>query len=106
MLEQRLINGYDGYGGVHDNLFWNIKDGLTYFTLHNKLIIENTKTREQTVFADSSMQLSCLAASKDGKLVATGEGSANSSNQSLAYLYDIEKKKLINRFTFHSKGIP
>ena len=46
ILEQKLINGYDGFGGVHDNLIWNVERGFTYFTLNNKLIIENTKTRE------------------------------------------------------------
>ena len=46
LLEQKLINGYDGFGGVHDNLNWNVTAGFTYFTLNNKLIIENTKTRE------------------------------------------------------------
>ena len=55
ILDAKLINGYDGYGGVHDNLIWNVTGGFTYFTLNNKLIIENTKTREQTVFADSSV---------------------------------------------------
>lgn len=45
-FEHNLINGYDGFGGVHDNLFWNVKDGLTFFTLNNKLIIEETKTRK------------------------------------------------------------
>ena len=50
LLEQKLVTGYDGYGGVHDNLIWNAQGGFTYFTLNNKVIIENTKTREQTVF--------------------------------------------------------
>lgn len=54
-LEQKLISGYDGFGGVHDNILWNVSLGFTYFTLNNKLIIENTKTREQTVFADSTV---------------------------------------------------
>ena len=52
-LPLKLINGYDGYGGVHDNMVWNAFQGFTYFTLNNKLIVENTKTREQTVWADS-----------------------------------------------------
>jgi len=45
-MEQKLIIGYDGFGGVHDNLAWNVSAGFTYFTLNNKFIIENTKTRE------------------------------------------------------------
>lgn len=44
-LDQKLINGYDGFSGVHDNLAWNPAGGLTYFTLNNKLIIEETQTR-------------------------------------------------------------
>ena len=46
LLPLKLINGYDGYGGVHDNMQWNAYQGFTYFTLNNKLIVENTKTRE------------------------------------------------------------
>lgn len=104
-IEQKLINGYDGYGGVHDNLVWNVTGGYTYFTLNNKLILENTKTREQTVFADSTVQLSCIAASTDGQYLAVGEGSENAQGNSLVYLYDIEKKKLLSKLTFHQKGI-
>jgi WD40 repeat protein len=104
-LEQKLVNGYDGYGGVHDNLIWNVAGGFTYFTLNNKVIVENTKTREQTVFADSTVQLSCLASTVDMKLIAAGEGATNSQGNSLVYLYDVEKKKLINKLTFHQKGV-
>ena len=47
LLEQKLINGYDGFGGVHDNLHWNVTGGKQYFTLNNKVIMEETKgTRE------------------------------------------------------------
>jgi hypothetical protein len=42
--------------------------------LNNKFIIENTKTREQEIFKDSTVQLSCLAASTDGKFIAVAEG--------------------------------
>jgi hypothetical protein len=76
-LELKLVNGYDGFGGVHDNLVWSVQAGFTYFTLNNKVIIENTKTRQQSIFADSCLQLSCLAVSNDGKYLAAGEGSEN-----------------------------
>jgi len=105
ILEQKLVNGYDGYGGVHDNILWNVTGGFTYFTLNNKLIFENTKTREQTVFADSTVQLACMAGTIDSKLIAVGEGCSNSQGNSLVYLYDVEKKKLLNKLTFHQKGV-
>jgi WD40 repeat protein len=104
-FEQKLINGYDGYGGVHDNLQWNVTAGYTFLTLNNKVIIENTKTREQIVFADSNVQLSCIAMSEDGKYLAAGEGQENAQGNSLIYLYDIEKQKLVNKLPFHTKGI-
>lgn len=77
LIEQRLISGYDGFGGVHDNLHWNVTGGFQYFTLGNKLILENTKTREQVVFCDAAVQLSCMAVSEDGKFLFVGEGSEN-----------------------------
>jgi len=50
-----MVNGYDGYGGVHDNLIWDAPNGFQYYTLNNKVIIENTKTREQSIFIDSKL---------------------------------------------------
>jgi len=90
---------------VHDNLWWNPSSGLTFFTLNNKFIIENTRSREQQVFADSMVQLSCLAASIDGKYIAVGEGSSNPQGNSLILLYDLEKRRLAYRLTFHEKGV-
>ena len=54
-LEQKLINGYDGFGGVHDNIVWHPTGGLTFFTLNNKLIIEETQTRKQQIFVESNV---------------------------------------------------
>ena len=107
LLEQKLVNGYDGYGGVHDNLVWNAKGGYTYFTLNNKLIIERTKSqnREQHIFADSQVQLSCIAQSKCQRFIAVGEGHENAQGNSLVYLYDIEKLKKVQTLPFHQKGI-
>jgi hypothetical protein len=73
--------------------------------LNNKFIIENTKTREQEIFKDSTVQLSCLAASVDGKYIAVAEGTQNFQGNSLIFLYDIQKKKLVNKLTFHEKGV-
>ena len=41
-----IVNGYDGFGGVHDNLLWNPKSGMMIYTMNNKVIMENTKTRQ------------------------------------------------------------
>jgi len=101
------MNGYDGFGGVHDNMQWNAFQGFSYFTLNNKLIVENTKTREQQVYADSHVQLSCLAASNDGKYIAVGEGCPSTLDMgdktmcSLILLYDLEKKRLVQKLSFH-----
>jgi len=105
-LEQKLINGYDGYGGVHDNLVWNVEKGFTYYTLNNKFIIEDTKTRQQTVFAESSVQLSCISVSPDWKLIAVAEGRATAQGNSLIRIYDLETKtKKHNDLNFHQHGI-
>jgi len=105
------MNGYDGFGGVHDNLIWNVTGGLTYFTLNNKVIIEDTKSRAQTVLAETTVQLSCMAATGDGKSVdgrflAVGEGSeSGGSGRSYILVFDLERKKLHRRLGFHQKGI-
>ena len=44
-IEPVLVNGYDGFGGVHDNLLWSPSTGMITYTLHNKVIVESTRTR-------------------------------------------------------------
>ena len=45
-LSSHLVNGYEGFSGAHDNLIWSIQTGSIIYTLNNKLIVENTKSRE------------------------------------------------------------
>ena len=45
-IEPVLVNGYDGFSGTHDNLLWTPSTGMITYTLHNKVIIENTRTRQ------------------------------------------------------------
>lgn len=45
IIEPQTVNGYDGFSGVHDNLLWTPTTGMITYTLHNKIIIENTRTR-------------------------------------------------------------
>ena len=73
-IEPIIVNGYDGFGGVHDNLMWNANQGTIVYTLNNKLIQEDTKTRKQTIFAESTVRLSCIAQTTDGKFCAAAEG--------------------------------
>jgi hypothetical protein len=92
IVEPRLVNGYDGFGGVHDNLIWLQKAGKLIYTLHNKIIFESVKERSQgeSKLLDSAVRLSCLAVSADNKRLAAGEGDTNAKN-GVAYihLYDI-----------------
>ena len=44
-IEGEIMNGYDGVGGVHDNMVWIIPQGKVVYTLNNKIIIEITKSR-------------------------------------------------------------
>lgn len=75
--QAEIINGYEGFGGVHDNLLWNPKSGIITYTKNNKVIMENTKTRNQTILCDSTVRLSCLAQTFDGKMIAAAEGEPN-----------------------------
>ena len=90
---------------MHENLLWNANQGTIVYTLNNKVIKENTKTRQQNIFADSTVRLSCLAQTENGKIVAAAEGEINSSGQSFIFLYDMEAHKLITTLTYHQKGV-
>ena len=91
-----VVNGYDGFGGVHDNVVWCQQDDWMAYTLHNKVIFENVKSREQTVLCDSATQLSTLCLSLDKKLLAVGEGKPNQkTGNSMIYLYDTKERRLL-----------
>ncbi len=76
-MEPNIVNGYDGFSGVHDNLIWNPMAGNIIYTLNNKVIIEQTKSREQVILSLSTVRLSCLAQSTNGKYLAAAEGEPN-----------------------------
>ena len=100
-IEPCIINGYDGFGGCHNNMLWNWQNNFVVYTLNNKLIIEDMKTRRQQVFADSQVRLSSLATSSDNKMIAVGEGETNPNQVSLIYLYSEKERRLLNKLTFH-----
>lgn len=108
VIEPNIVNGYDGFGGVHDNLIWIPSAGLIIYTLNNKVIFENTKTREQTVLTVSTVRLSCLAQSSlfnVNKLIAAAEGETNSQGVSNIYLINVTTKKVVRTLVYHTAGI-
>jgi len=54
------------------------------------VIFEKTKTRDQQVLTDSSVQLSTLAVSPDRKYIAVGEGS-KSEEVAFVLIYEVER---------------
>jgi hypothetical protein len=109
----KIVNGYDGFGGAHNNLIWSPNTGHIYYTLNNKLIQEDTKARSQEVFSDSAVRLSCLTQFKDKArhFVAAGEGEYNIAYdsdknpyltmQSYIWIYETNKKVLYTRLDSH-----
>jgi hypothetical protein len=91
-LIPNIVNGYDGFGGAHDNLLWMPTQGKIFYTLNNKLIEEDTKVRKQVIYADSEVRLSCLAHNvHNAKYIAVGEGEPNLNSQfeSFIWVYDM-----------------
>ena len=105
VIDPVTINGYDGFSGTHDNLLWIPDNHMATYTLHNKIIVENLKTRHQTILTESEVRLSTLARSPDGKYLAAGEGEANRDGKSLIYLYDAPMNSLLIKIAFYEKGI-
>lgn len=100
-----IVNGYDGFGGVHDNLLWNPKSGMMIYTMNNKVIMEQTKTRQQTILCESTVRLSCLAQTFDGKFIAAAEGEPTERGQANIYVYDVLTQREIKVLNFFEKGI-
>lgn len=105
MIEPVTVNGYDGFGGVHDNLLWSPASGMITYTLHNKIIIESTKTRQQSVITESEVRLSCLARSPNERILAAAEGEASRMGNAVIYLIDLTQNKLMNKITFFRHGV-
>jgi hypothetical protein len=108
----RLVNGYDGFGGVHDNLIWLQKVGKLIYTLHNKIIFESVKERsqgdEKSKLLDSAVRLSCLAVDSEHKWLAAGEGDVNSNGVAYIWIYDIsnpEAPRRTSKLSNHHGGI-
>lgn len=76
-LKPKILCGYDGFSGVHDNLKWILGDGQIIYTMNNKIVFENTNTRQQTIIIQSQVRFSTMAISEDGKTIAVAEGEAN-----------------------------
>jgi hypothetical protein len=64
-IEPVTVNGYDGFSGAHGNVIWQPYYGRIIYTLNNKLIVEEAKTRSQVILIESTSRLSCLAESNE-----------------------------------------
>lgn len=111
VMEPTIVNGYDGFSGVHDNLLWDQSRGEIIYTLHNKLIIESVNTRRQQILADSSARISCLARSEESGnhlAAAMGEPDAD-SDQAFIFLYSRNQHTKVyekrGRIVYDLKGI-
>jgi Tol biopolymer transport system component len=54
---------------------------------------------------ESTVRLSCLTLSADGKFFAAAEGEPNDKGQANIYLYEIATQRLVNCLNFFEKGI-
>ena len=104
-IDPVIVNGYDGFSGVHDNLLWTPSSGMVTYTLHNKIIMENTRTRQQTVLTESEVRLSCLAISPNERMLAAAEGEASRFGNAVIYLIDLTTNKVTNKITFFRHGV-
>lgn len=105
-LEPTLVNGYDGLAGAHDNIVWIRKDSQYAYTLNNKLIIEDTKSRAQKIYTETTVRLSCLGISDDEKFLAVGEGEPSEEGYSVVHYYQLgENPHLVQQLKLHKCGI-
>ena len=74
--------------------------------MHNKIIVENTKTRAQTILVESEVRLSTLARSTGRDfLIAAAEGEINRTGNANIYLINGPQNKLQNKITFFQQGV-
>jgi WD40 repeat protein len=104
-IEPDLVNGYDGFSGAHDNMVWMPKEAMVLYTMYNKLLIENTKTRQQQIFTLSEVRLSCLARSPTGRFVAVGDGEQNNKGYSQIHIVDLAANMNLNPVVCFVHGV-
>jgi hypothetical protein len=92
--------------GVHDNMIWIRKEQISIYTMNNKLIIENTKSRQQSVLCDTSSRLSCLSIFDDDKFLVVGEGEPSENGYACIYYYQLgESPRLMQKLSYHKSGV-
>jgi len=107
IIEPVTVNGYDGFSGVHDNILWTPSSGMITYSLHNKIIIESTRTRQQTIMTESEVRISCMARSAEerGQILAVAEGEPSRMGNAIIYLIDVRNQKVSNKITFFRHGV-
>lgn len=105
-LEPTLMNGYDGLGGAHDNIIWLKHSGQYVYTLNNKLIFEDTKSRAQKIFTVTTVRLSCISCSVDDKFLAVGEGEPSEEGYACIHYFQMGETPIYqHKLKLHKKGI-
>ena len=106
VIEPVCANGFDGFGGAHDNLIYNPADGMMTYTLHNKIIQESSRTRLQTIITESEVRLSCLAISPNKRLLAAAEGEPNNNlGKAQIFLIDLTDNNKVRKIPFFEHGV-
>lgn len=86
-------------------MIWNAPYGNIIYTLNNKVIKEQTKSRDQKIICESQVRISCLA--QHDKYLAAGEGEPNPEGFSSIYIYEVDEKnqKLYKTIKYHMQGV-
>ena len=106
IIDPVTANGFDGFGGAHDNLIYSPSDGMMTYTLHNKIIQESSRTRQQTIMTESEVRLSCLALSPNKRMLAAAEGEPNNNlGKAQIFLIDLTDSNKVRKIPFFEHGV-
>lgn len=107
-INPQLIMGFNG--NAHENIIWNEQANWIGYTIGNKLIIEDIRTRYQEIYIEQEAEISTIALSSYKTFVATATGIANkSSNIADICIYTVQESKpyikFMKKLSFHEKGV-
>ncbi|XXQ32034.1 WD domain, G-beta repeat [Plasmodiophora brassicae] len=101
------VYGYNGADAMGNNVYYADDAESILYTVASVAALQCRTTRRQTIFQGHTDEVSCLAVSPDGDLVATGQfdTTAAESQQALVIVWDLRTGRPMMEFAQHAVGV-
>jgi WD40 repeat protein len=88
----------------HDNVVWDPASGLMAISIGCTVVVDNLETSQKRFLQGHDADISCLALSSDGNLLASARGSADASVPAVV-VWAIDQDKPLLQLNCHHQGV-